>query len=403
MERDKAENYIVFTSENFPEGGPGATYVNLLCKGITELGGNISVYLFKGFIYKDFKEDKGRKHKTSYGVGYTYLGFAKRPDNKLLKIVEELLSIGRTCALLVKIGLKRKRPTVFVYSPDLLFNIPVYLISKIFGIKTVTFICEYVEYNELRKMTLIDKIKARLFLINFHSLSKLSDKIISFSSFLRDKMIEGGFDGKDIFIQPNLTNLAGWEIADSQIKYSLGYAGTPTRKDGVVDLLTAVKILKEQGTVVNVLIIGDTINKESVIPHFQNLCEELGISNQVTFTGLLPQSEVKERLNECLILSITRPDTIQTRAGFPTKLGEYMACKRIVLATRFGDIERYFSDKTSVVLAEPESPVSIANSIAWILANKTQSERIAENAFDKATEVLDYRKGSRKIVDFVKS
>lgn len=402
MERNPIKKeYILFTSNNFPTGGPGATYVNLFCKGVKENGGQIRVYLFKGHTYKGYKNDSGRKNRTEYGVNYIYLGFANRPNQKVLKVLEDTLSILRTTCLMLILIPKIKKTTILVYSDEFLLNIPVYLFSKFFGIQLVSFVPESYENEEVNKMGIIELIKWKLFYLNYTFLNKLPDKLIVFSAFLKNIYIRKGYNQDDIIIHPNLTDLKEWYLPDQDIQYTIGYAGTPSKKDGIIDLLYAIKLLKEKKISIKALIIGDSINNESLIPNFQRKCTELCIQSQVFFAGLVPQHQVKEYLNKCLILAITRPITIQTKAGFPTKLGEYMACKKVVLATKVGDVEEYFTDKTDIVLAEPDNPVSIATNIEWILNNSEKSRMIAENGFKTANELLDYQKGTIKIMNFL--
>jgi glycosyltransferase involved in cell wall biosynthesis len=78
-----------------------------------------------------------------------------------------------------------------------------------------------------------------------------------------------------------------------------------------------------------------------------------------------------------------------------------MACKKVVLATKFGDIENYFNDKSEIVLAEPSNPSSIAENILWILNNSEKSITIAKNGFEKANMVLDYNIGVKRIMNFL--
>ena len=78
-----------------------------------------------------------------------------------------------------------------------------------------------------------------------------------------------------------------------------------------------------------------------------------------------------------------------------------MACKKVVLATRFGDIENYFTDKLEIVLAEPGNPSSIAENILWILNNLEKSTIVANNGFEKANELLNYNTGVKRIMNFL--
>jgi glycosyltransferase involved in cell wall biosynthesis len=259
---------------------------------------------------------------------------------------------------------------------------------------------EYLENEELKSLNLIQRLVSYSFLINYNILNKVSNKLIVFSNFLKTEYINKGFDSKNIIVQPNLTDLSGW-YSPQKVEYLIGYAGTPSIKDGIIDLLYAVKLLKEKECFIKTLIVGDSTSSASLIPYFKKKCEEFDIIQQVTFTGLVSHEKIKEYLNRCQILAVTRPDTKQTRAGFPTKLGEYMACKKVVLATKFGDIENYFNDKSEIVLAEPSNPSSIAENILWILNNSEKSITIAKNGFEKANMVLDYNIGVKRIMNFL--
>lgn len=400
MGRNKINHdYILYTSGNFPSGGPGATYLNLFCKGIKENGGCISVYLCKGHTYKNYKIKKNRRSQTEYGVKYTNLGFANRSSYTIFKILEDILSIFKTTSLMVALILRRKTATILVYSDAFFSNIPLYLISKLSGTKIVSFVPEFYDKNESKKMGVLKLLQWNLFFLNYNFLNKLSDKLIVFSTFLKNEYIDKGYDGKDIIVQPNLTDLNTWYIPNQTLQFTIGYAGSPSKKDGIFDLISSIKLLKDRGININAIIIGDSTGKDSYLPELKDYCKKLDISDQIIFKGLLPQEQVKKYLNCCQILAITRPNTKQTQAGFPTKLGEYMGCKKVVLATRFGDIEKYFTDKTDIVLAEPGNPSSIAESIQWILNNKEKAKQIGEQGFETANQVLDYKKGVRKIIE----
>lgn len=392
-------DYILYTSGNFPNGGPSATYLNLFCKGVKENGGCISVYLCKGHIYKNYKIKKKGINLTEYGVKYQHLVFVNRSNYTIFKILEDILSIFKTTSLMVTLIPKRKSTTILVYSDAFFSNIPLYLISKICGTKIVSFVPEFYDKSESKKMGFLKLVQWNLFFLNYSFLNKLSDKLIVFSNFLKNEYINKGYDEKDIIVQPNLTDLNTWYIPNQTLHFTIGYAGSPSKKDGVFDLISSIKLLKDRGTNINVIIIGDSTGNDSYLPELKDYCKELNISDQIFFKGLLPQEQVKKYLNCCQILAITRPNTKQTQAGFPTKLGEYMGCKKVVLATKFGDIEKYFTDKTDIVLAEPDNPTSIADNIQWILDNKEKAKQIGEQGFETANQILDYKKGVRKIID----
>jgi glycosyltransferase involved in cell wall biosynthesis len=394
------QKYVLITSSNFPTGGAGANYLNLFCKGLTTNGYYIRVFLLKGFAFGGFATKNLRKNITEYGIPYTYLSFIHRPQNTFLKLCDDFISILRLFSLLLSLIRHRKSTTILLYNSEIQSNIPIFLTAYIFRINIVTFVPEFYDKSVFYG-SFFRRLKWFGFLVNFSYLNRMSNKLIVFSHFLRDMYIEKGFKEEDIFIQPNLTDFEFWFTKDFEIKYTIGYSGTPTVKDGLYDLFKAISILQNGAFNVSLLVIGDTTFGSSLIPDLKIECQILGISEKVTFAGLVESSMVKKYLSECKILAITRPSNKQTKAGFPTKLGEYFATKKPILATNFGDIEKYFNNGDDLVIAESGSPESIAQKIRWMVENSDISEHIAQRGCNKAKELLDFKKSVINMVQFI--
>ena len=400
VESNLKRNYFLITSQNFPEGGAGATYLNLFCHGMQINGYRISVFLLKGFAFGNYEYKGPRKNVTAYGVPYTYLGFTQRPTNQFLKLAEEFTSLLRLLIFLFSLSGKRKSSTLLVFNSELQSNIPIHQVSRLFRIRTVKFVAEFIDRSQFRG-SFLRELKWYGFVINFKYINKHSDKLIVFSFFLKNEYVKMGYNENNIIVQPNLTDFEFWKSENSQVKYTIGYSGAPYLKDGLLDLFKAVSLLQGEGILLNLLVIGDATFGKSLIPGLKEECVRLNISDKVTFTGLVDSSAVKQHLSECKILAITRPSTVQTQAGFPTKLGEYFATTRPILSTDFGDIKRYFNDGVDLVLAETGNPDSIALKIKWILLNDQIVELIARTGYNNARKLLDYQTAIKRIIEFI--
>jgi glycosyltransferase involved in cell wall biosynthesis len=78
-----------------------------------------------------------------------------------------------------------------------------------------------------------------------------------------------------------------------------------------------------------------------------------------------------------------------------------MALKKPVLASAFGDLEKYFIDGEDIFIARSLNPECIAEKIDWILQNKELAKAIALAGFEKAHKLLDYNTSMNRISDFV--
>ena len=397
-----AEEFVLITSSNFPEGGAGANYLNLFCRGLQANGAQIRVFLLKGHAFGSVRYTGPRTKNSIEGIPFTYLGFRQRPTKLLLKLADQFLSFARLLSLLTTLIFKRRPITILLYNGDIFFNSPVHLAGKLAKIKVVKFAAEIIDKSQFRQ-SLLGKISRAAYMFNFRHLNRMSEILIVFSYYLRREFLDMGFDERKIFVQPNLTDFDFWRPEVIDIKYTIGYSGAPYMKDGLNDLLKAVKILREKGMDVSMLVVGDATFGQSLIPGLRAECRETGIEDLVTFTGLVNSGEVRNYLSQCQILAITRPDTVQTRAGFPTKLGEYYALTKPVLATRFGDIERYFKDGVDIILAECDDPVSIATKLEWMIHNYEELSVIACKGRETAEQLLEYNNSMKRILEFVTS
>lgn len=387
----------MITSTNFPQGGAGAAYLNLFCRGLKNNGNIIRVFLLKGHAFGEYTYNGPRKNITPEGIPFTYLGFTQRPENIILKICDELVSLVRLMAFLFTLKGKGKSLSLLVYNSDLFYNIPIHLMSGLFKIKLIKFVAEFIDKSEFGR-SLIGFLSRSSYCLNYKYLNKLSDKLIVFSYYLKDVYLNMGYNGSNIIVQPNLTDFDFWKTGLTECKYTLGYSGAPYLKDGLSDLFGAISLLKRETNMqISLLIIGDAVFGESLIPSLKEECTRLGIADDVVFTGLVESTHVKQFLTECSILTITRPSTVQTKAGFPTKLGEYFATGKPVLATDFGDMKKYFRDGWDITMAECGNTASIAEKIRWMLSNPDELSDIADRGYNRALDLLEYRNSVRRI------
>ena len=396
------KEYILITSSNFPGGGAGANFLNLFCKGVKFQNLNIKVYLLKGFLFGNFTTTHKRRNLTEYNVPFVYLGYVRRPHNLVAKFLDEFLSFINLIIKLFKLLKNKKNTIILIYNNELQSNIVIYFFCTVFNIKVVTFVPEF--YGKyVFAGSFLRQLKWYGFLFNFYFLNKLSFKLIVFSYYLKDQYFNKGYNESDIIVQPNLTDFDYWEMKDSVKSYTIGYSGSPSIKDGLHDLFTAISILKKQSFNVTLLVIGDTPFGNSLIPDLKIICKNLDIEENITFTGLVELDVVKKMLAECGILALTRPSTIQTQAGFPTKLGEYFASKKQILVTNFGDIERFFKNNVDVVMAQSGDVEQIAEKIKWMIENQSEANAIQQKGYKTADLLLEYKSSVKRVISLIES
>ena len=160
-------------------------------------------------------------------------------------------------------------------------------------------------------------------------------------------------------------------------------------------------LAKKQCKNIHLKIIGDQVADKSFIPVLKAEAVKLGVEKSVFFTGLVEHSKIPGLLHSCDILALTRPKGAFAEAGFPTKLGEYMACRKPVIVSKVGDLCSYFKNKEELVLVEPEDINSIADGICYLVSNPEEREKIGQASYQWMMENLEYQHVSDKVAKFL--
>jgi glycosyltransferase involved in cell wall biosynthesis len=82
-------------------------------------------------------------------------------------------------------------------------------------------------------------------------------------------------------------------------------------------------------------------------------------------------------MSRATMLVFTRPSSLQADYGFSTKLGEYLATGRPVIATRTGEVEKYLKDGQNAFICDPNEN-SIAEKICAISENYSLALKVGE-------------------------
>lgn len=69
------------------------------------------------------------------------------------------------------------------------------------------------------------------------------------------------------------------------------------------------------------------------------------------------------------MLVLARPNNKQSEAGFPTKLGEYLATGKPVVVTRVGEIPEYLEDQVNAFIANPGDAGNFALKMKQVMLN----------------------------------
>jgi len=170
-------------------------------------------------------------------------------------------------------------------------------------------------------------------------------------------------------------------------------ANTEDRKKGVIYLLKAIQLLKDDMDVK--LTIVDRIGEHT--KYAPMLVRELGLEDRVTFTGRLTTEELVKRYSTAEVAV-----TASLYEGFGLPCAEAMSCGTPVIATKAGALPEVVGNGSAGMLVPPEDPVALAGAIKLLLADKPLRQSLGQAGRKRIEEAFSWDDAAKKTVEVYK-
>jgi glycosyltransferase involved in cell wall biosynthesis len=146
----------------------------------------------------------------------------------------------------------------------------------------------------------------------------------------------------------------------------------------------AVRALARLPDDVRLRMIGDGVERAAV----RELAGNLGLDGRIDWVGSLAHEEAVRALSGCdVLIAPTVPAGERPFIGSPTKLFEYMAIGRPIVATRLEQIAQVMDDGETGLLVEPEDVSELVEAIERLLADPGLGERLGAAAREEAVNL----------------
>ena len=382
-------NYIIISTEEYPDQHAAAIRNTTMAQGIVEDGHNVKFILlspqewncteinYKGVEFKTLCEYRG-KNKIIKGFDFFYALF------KLQKVIKQNHIASPVDAIII-------------YAID---NFIIYLTLNICRNKRIRIFHERTELPILigETDTIIGKIRYYFYLHNliprFDGLFVITDKLQNFFSTYNNKIkkILTIVDTDFFIVKPNPVY---------HFPY-IAYCGTMSGdKDGVPILIRSFAKLTKHFPNHKLLLIGNSSDKVT----FTSICriiDELEIQEKVVFTGFVKRVEMPHLLGNADLLVVSKPDNEQNSANFPIKIGEYLSTGVPIVVTKVGEIAKFITDGENGFIASPNCVESFYSKMNEALSDYSRAKKIGLNGRILAQQVFDYKIQSKIMTDFIK-
>ncbi len=180
----------------------------------------------------------------------------------------------------------------------------------------------------------------------------------------------------------------------------IAYCGTMNNsKDGVLDLIRAFNIIKDDIPNIDLWLIGLKVPLEDFYEQ-QEFIKDNNLSSRIKYLGHKDRDEIPALLINAKVLALCRPKTKQNQAGFPTKLGEYLATGNPVCITDVGEVRLYLEDQKSAYISNPGDIGAFAENLLHAVNNE-KSNSIGCEGKKVAEEYFNAENYSKDLIKFL--
>ena len=242
---------------------------------------------------------------------------------------------------------------------------------------------------------------------------KTASLIVVVSNPLKQRLMEVGVPAGRILVNPNAADPEQFrpDCGGEKLRRDLGlqsadmvvcFVGTFSYWHGVAVLEKAIQLLLDRtqptDRPLRFLLVGDG----PLLPQMRNTLEPYSRSGLVIFTGAIPHRSVRTYLDAAEILvspHVPMPGGIPF-FGSPTKLFEYMAMGKAIVASALDQIAEVLEHGRTALLVKPGDPGEVVEAIKRLAADEQLRTELGRNAHETALERHTWRQNARRVLAY---
>jgi glycosyltransferase involved in cell wall biosynthesis len=295
------------------------------------------------------------------------------------------------------------RNVLYVYGPPSLDNVPALRRARGLGFKVIFEIVEDDDVALGVSGSAWHRLANAYIRRATRRIASLADGIVVISSRLEDKFLRltGGaipLHYKPVSVVMDRYPDAAWSPGDT---ITLFYSGSFGLKDGIPVLLDAFDGLAARHANVRLVLTGKGSAQDMAAARAR--IEGSLFRDRIFYRGYLDDSQYQAELNAADIPCMTRIDSPYANAGFPFKLGEFLATGRPVVASKVSDVTRWLRHEESAMLVEPGNASDVIRSVEFLLQHPDKAAAIGHRGRDVASRAFCHKRQAADLVAFAES
>lgn len=380
--KEKGINLVVLTRE-YPIGMAGTKRIQHLLEYLLLQNININVISLR---CKNTQPAKSGIHNS---IPYYIIG--QGIDMKFLQMHKIILYYLEGLTSILRCRNRNCRNIIYNSGGISIENILFIAWARILGYKLILAIEE--DYTFFRdNVKPISRFKfwtmIRLDFLNCH----WADAIIVISEYLRNKYLK--LKARKVVLVPITAkqNFNGnKKVFNSPLQ--VVYAGSFADKDGVSDIIQGFSSFNNFYKNAQLLLTGMSAQQLLYQQKYKD-------QENIIFKKLIPDDEFYSLLRNADVLCMCRTESGFANAGFPFKLGEYLATGNPVICTKVSDVECYLTDNDAYLI-DPNNPLQICQALTEIVSNPEVARERGLSGMKKCKEFFSPERNGKILNDLL--
>ena len=380
----------IVTVADLPEGAGRTTRLKSLAAALVQMGHEVTIWIEHSLSTVAGQQPSGQLEsgaRFEYILGRTErrFGFAAAPM--------KIRAVYRLCARVRQARRAGRLDLLIINNLALYDTLPLTLCARVLGVRTVqAYEDARMEVVSTRALGLSRRIFGWNSWLSDLICPPLADAVIAISSHLEETYRAHCRGRCPVFLVPTIIDVDAWsgpEAPPDEPPLVL-YCGAFSEADNVEVVLDALALVRAAGTPFRCRLVGSSADAPEVRA-LRRKAGNLGLGEQVEFLSFMPLAQVREQVFAANVLVAMRRDTPWSRSGQSTKLSEYLAAGRAVVAAVIGDNGRYLENGESALLVPADiQPPELARVFGQALRDRALRLRLGAGARRSARAHFDF-------------
>jgi glycosyltransferase involved in cell wall biosynthesis len=393
--------WIIGDAFGFPNGYGATARVLAYAQGLQANGANVRVICLKAFERPEDGVLNTEPRGVYEGIPFEYAcGTRMRGATFMQRRWLELKSAwGLLRAVFVQVRREKLDAVILYTTYSLFWTLLGWFVAWLVGAKTILDVCEFPFVY--RKPTWSIKLQ---FWILTRTVFRLVNGLIVISRYLED-FVSRCYNSARLLRVPVLVDVERLNVngdLQNQNRFKrILYSGTLAHDGEVADLIRAFALLARDCPDTGLRIIGDS--GAAVRAQIENEIHARDLAGRVELFGAIKRADLPRVLASVDVLALLRSVGTFSQAGFPTKLGEYLATGKPVVVTSTGEISDHLQGGVSAFLVPPNDVPAFAAQLRYVIEHPEHAAQVGARGRQIARERFDYRVHGKRIIEFIET